>query len=86
MEGSADSSIARAVIAAASRRLGRPPAVSGAAYWMNAALIAEAGIETVVIGAAGAGAHAAVEWVELESVETLAAIFTDAAISYCGTA
>ena len=53
---------------------------------MDAALIAEAGIETVVIGAAGAGAHAAVEWVELESVETLAAIFTDAAISYCGTA
>ncbi|HEV8598529.1 MAG TPA: M20/M25/M40 family metallo-hydrolase [Gemmatimonadales bacterium] len=83
-EGSADSAIARAVIAAARERLGHPPNVSGAAYWMDAALIAEAGIETVVIGAVGGGAHAAVEWVELESVEALAAILTDAAIGYCG--
>lgn len=84
-EGSADSAIARAVIAAARERLGHSPNVSGAAYWMDAALIAEAGIETVVIGAVGGGAHAAVEWVELESVEALAAILTDAAIRYCGT-
>jgi acetylornithine deacetylase len=85
LEGTPDSPIARAVIAAATRRLGHPPAVSGAAYWMDAALIAAAGIETVVIGAAGAGAHAAVEWVDLKSVEALAAILTDAAIDYCGT-
>ena len=85
LEGSPDSPIARAVIAAATRWLGHPPAVSGAAYWMDAALIAAAGIETVVIGAAGAGAHAAVEWVDLKSVEALAAILTDAAIDYCGT-
>jgi acetylornithine deacetylase/succinyl-diaminopimelate desuccinylase-like protein len=84
LEGSADSSIARAVIDAATRRLGRPPAVSGAAYWMDAALIAAAGIETVVIGASGAGAHAAIEWVELVSVETLAGILADAAVDYCG--
>jgi acetylornithine deacetylase len=84
MEGSADSRIAGAVIAAASRRLGRTPAVSGAAYWMDAALIAEAGIETVVIGAAGAGAHAAIEWVDLASVELLGGILADAAVAYCG--
>lgn len=83
-EGSEESGIARAVIQAASRRLGRAPAVSGASYWMDAALIAEAGIETVVIGATGGGAHAAVEWVELESVVVLAGILVDAAKEYCG--
>jgi len=84
LEGTPESPIAQAVIAAATRRLGHPPAIAGAAYWMDAALIAAAGIETVVIGAAGGGAHAAVEWAELASVESLAAILTDAAISYCG--
>jgi acetylornithine deacetylase len=84
-EGSAQSAVARVVIEAAEHRLGRTPVISGAAYWMDAALIAEAGIETVVIGATGAGAHAAVEWVVLGSVEALAAILADAAVSYCGT-
>ena len=83
LEGSADSGIARTVIAAAGERLGRAPHVSGAAYWMDAALIAEAGIETVVIGPTGAGAHAAVEWVDLGSVEMLADILADAASAYC---
>lgn len=83
-EGSSESTIARAVLAAARRRLGRAPAVSGASYWMDASLIAEAGIETVVIGARGGGAHAAVEWVELESVVVLAGMLVDAAKEYCG--
>ncbi|HEV8599885.1 MAG TPA: M20/M25/M40 family metallo-hydrolase, partial [Gemmatimonadales bacterium] len=85
-EGSAESAIARAVLTAASQRLGRVPAISGAAYWMDAALIAEAGIETVVIGAVGTGAHAAVEWVDLASVEALAGILADAVRGYCGIA
>jgi acetylornithine deacetylase len=51
---------------------------------MDAALSAEAGIETIVIGPVGAGAHAAVEWVELASVERLAEILADVAESYCG--
>ena len=83
-EGSAESGIAQQVIAAATEHLGKPPRVSGAAYWMDAALIAETGIETVVIGPTGAGAHAAVEWVELDSVEKLALILADAASGYCG--
>jgi acetylornithine deacetylase len=85
-EGSAQSAIARTVIDAAAEHLGRAPRISGAAYWMDAALIAEAGIETVVIGASGTGAHAAVEWVDLSSVVTLAGILADAAASYCGVA
>jgi acetylornithine deacetylase len=51
---------------------------------MDAALLAEAGIETVVIGPTGAGAHAATEWVDLDSVEKLADILARSAIGFCG--
>jgi acetylornithine deacetylase len=53
---------------------------------MDAALLADAGIETVVIGPTGAGAHAAREWVELDSVERVAAILAETAVRFCGEA
>jgi acetylornithine deacetylase len=62
---------------------GRTPAHIGDTPWMDAALLQAAGIETVVCGATGAGAHADTEWVELESVLQLAAILAEAAIEYC---
>jgi acetylornithine deacetylase len=52
---------------------------------MDAALIAGAGIDTAVIGAIGAGAHAAEEWVDLDSVTKVAAILADTARAFCGT-
>jgi acetylornithine deacetylase len=67
---------AQAVLGRAPRRLGQTP-------WMDSALLAAAGVETVVIGPAGAGAHAAVEWVDFESVVKLAEILVRAAQSYC---
>jgi acetylornithine deacetylase len=51
--------------------------------WMDSALLSAAGIECVVIGPHGAGAHAAVEWVDLESTVRLGEILRDAAINYC---
>ena len=41
----------------------------GIAFWTDAALLAEAGIPTVLYGPAGEGAHAAREWVDLASLE-----------------
>ena len=38
---------------------------TGALFWTDAALLAGAGIPTVLFGPAGEGAHAAVEWVSL---------------------
>ncbi len=64
--------------------LGRAPAHIGDTPWMDAALLQAAGIETVVCGATGAGAHADVEWVDLESVVRLAEILVKAAVDYCG--
>jgi di/tripeptidase len=40
-------------------------------------------VETVVMGPAGAGAHAREEWVNVESVVTLAQILAETAIIYC---
>lgn len=67
----------------ASAALGRAPERIGVAYWMDAAFLGAAGIETVVVGPAGAGAHAAEEWVDLGSVVTLAGILAGAAAEYC---
>ncbi len=85
-EVSRDAPVSRAVLAAATEELGHPPAIMGVAYWMDAALLAAAGIETVVIGPSGAGAHAAEEWVDLQSVVALARILAGSARHYCGPA
>ena len=41
----------------------------GIAFWTDAALLAAAGIPTVLYGPAGEGAHGDVEWVDLASLE-----------------
>ena len=82
-EARAESAIVQTVQAAATSVLGAPPRIIGEPYWMDAALLADAGVETVVIGPSGAGAHAAKEWVDLESVERLAEILARSAIDFC---
>ena len=71
---------------AATEALGREPERIGVAYWMDAALLGAAGIETAVFGPAGAGAHEIEEWVDLESVARCAEALARAAILYCGLA
>jgi len=85
-EAHRESTIVESVQAAATTVLGAPPRIIGEPYWMDAALMADAGIETVVIGPTGAGAHAAREWVDLASVESVAAILARAAASFCAKA
>jgi acetylornithine deacetylase len=79
-----DARIVGAVDRAVSRVRGQAPKHFGDTPWMDAALLQEAGVETVVCGATGGGAHADVEWVELESVVQLAEILAEAAVDYCG--
>jgi acetylornithine deacetylase len=78
-----DERIVRTVDRAAEEVLGRKAAHFGDTPWMDAALLAAAGTETVVIGPRGAGAHAAEEWVDIESVSQLAEILVRAALDYC---
>lgn len=83
-EVSPEAPIASAVRAAATRRLGRTPALIGKPFWMDSAILADAGVETVIIGPVGGGAHTSEEWVDLQSLETLVAILVDAAAAYSG--
>lgn len=78
--------VARCVREAVNAVTGRPPEEAGVAYWMDAAIFAAAGIPTVNYGSSGAGAHEAVEWVELDSVVTCARILADAARRFCDPA
>jgi len=64
-------------------RLGYHPVHTGQTFWTDAALLAEAGIETVLLGPKGYGLHSAEEWVELESVLDLAYVLAETAINYC---
>lgn len=82
-EVSPNAAIVQAVDESAQKVLGRRPAHIGDTPWMDAALLQAAGVETVVFGATGAGAHADVEWVDLESVEKLAQILAHSAVAYC---
>ena len=79
----ADAAIVQVVDQATARVVGQQRPHIGDTPWMDSALLAAAGTETVVIGPAGGGAHAAEEWVELDSVHDLAHILALTAVSYC---
>jgi acetylornithine deacetylase len=74
-----DSPIVDAVRAAAAAVTGTVPRDAGVAYWMDAAIFAAAAIPTVNYGPSGAGAHEAVEWVDVDSVVTCAQVLIESA-------
>jgi acetylornithine deacetylase len=57
--------------------------VIGLPFWTDAALVAGAGIPTVLFGPAGEGAHAAVEWVDVSSLDRCREVYTAAAAVVC---
>ena len=58
--------------------------VFGAPFWTDAALFVNAGIPAVLLGPRGDGAHAAVEWVDLASVERCRDLYVAVAADFCG--
>jgi len=82
-EVAADAPIVQAVQAAAVDVLAHSIDPGGVSFWTDAALLAAAGIPTVVYGPIGAGAHAAEEWVDLHSVERAALVYAQTALTYC---
>ncbi len=78
-----NAAIVQALKDSAVKVLGRTPKMVGDTPWMDSALLAAAGVETVVFGPTGGGAHAAVEWVDLESVYQTAEVLVGAAERYC---
>ena len=63
--------------------LGHEPIEIGHTGWMDSALLSSAGIPTVIFGPGGEGAHAVVEWSNLEHVERCAEILTAVAEEFC---
>jgi acetylornithine deacetylase len=82
-EVSNEASIVKILDRAATKVLGQPVDHGGVSFWTDAALLAAAGIETVLFGPHGEGAHAAVEWVDLQSVEQAALSLAQTAAAFC---
>ena len=82
-EAKPDELIVATLRAHAKAALGREPKVRGEPFWTDCAILKEAGISSVLFGADGAGAHAATEWADIESVETLASILESTAVEFC---
>ncbi len=67
---------ARIATARAARHLGGPEEIS-VPFWTDAAILAEAGSDCVVLGPRGFGLHSVEEWVSLESLDTLGRLLLD---------
>ena len=78
MEVSPDEEIVRAVQAQTGS-----DEVFGAPFWTDAALFTDAGIPAILFGPRGDGAHAAVEWVDLASVERCRDLYVAVAAEFC---
>lgn len=75
--------IVELVRAVAARTSGRRPRISGSAGWMDAALLSERSIPTVIYGPAGGDFHGDDEWVDVASIETCAEVLTETAKAFC---
>jgi acetylornithine deacetylase len=70
-------------IVEAVRRAAGVEEVAGVPFWADSALLAAAGIPTVLFGPCGGGAHAVEEWVDLASLERCAAVYEAVAADLC---
>jgi acetylornithine deacetylase len=73
-----------AVRRSASAVTGVEPEVVGVSFWADSALLAAAGIPTVVFGPRGEGLHSEVEWVDVASLEDCVEIYGAVAAELCG--
>ncbi len=85
LETPRESSIVQQLAASTQRITGRERALGAQSFWTDAALLAEAGIPSVLFGPGGAGLHSAQEYVELSDVLTCAQVVADCARTFCGT-
>jgi acetylornithine deacetylase len=78
-----DEPIVTELIEHATTILDRRPELIGVPFWTDAALLSAAGVPSVVFGPRGAGAHADVEWVDLDDLVRLAEILLATARAFC---
>jgi acetylornithine deacetylase len=82
-EADRESAVVQSVLANVEAVTGRPPVLRGEPFWTDCALLAAAGIPAVLFGVTGGGAHAASEWVDLASVETVTRVLELTIDDFC---
>ncbi|HEX9754164.1 MAG TPA: M20/M25/M40 family metallo-hydrolase, partial [Gemmatimonadales bacterium] len=82
-EVSQNAAVVRAVAASVRAVIDEEPRFVGDTPWMDSALLTAAGVETVVFGPAGTGAHAREEWVDIASMVRCAEVLARSAVEYC---
>lgn len=78
-----DELIVKLVRQQANSILGSERTTIGQTGWMDSALLSAAGIPTVIFGPGGAGAHAVVEWSDLEQLERCAEVLIATIEEFC---
>ena len=61
----------------------RAPKFEGLWAWLDSAILAQAGIPAVIFGPCGKGEHAAVEYVEVDSIITTTKVLVQTIMDYC---
>jgi acetylornithine deacetylase len=82
-EVAANTPIVQAIYHQATTYLGATPEIVGDTMWMDSALLAAANIPTVVFGPGGAGAHAVIEWADLQQVQHCSDILLATIQDFC---
>ncbi|MCA9998615.1 MAG: ArgE/DapE family deacylase [Anaerolineales bacterium] len=84
LEAPADAPIVKLVDKVVSQKLGRPAAYAGMRGWTDAAILSDAGIDSLLLGPSGEGAHAAEEWVDTQSLLDFAEMLVTIVAEFCG--
>jgi acetylornithine deacetylase len=82
-EVAVDAEVVQLVRRHAAEVLDAEPGLVGVSFWADSALLAAAGIPTVLLGPVGEGAHAEVEWVDVASLERCLEIYSAVAADLC---
>jgi acetylornithine deacetylase len=84
LEVSTDSEICRVLIECSQEVRGETPHFVGGSGWMDTQIIAKKGAFAVAFGPVGSGSHAAVEYVDIDSVVNTARVLERVVHRFCG--
>ncbi len=84
-EISPDQPIVQSVQRAFESTIKRTPEFQGNWAWLDSAVLAQAGIPAVIFGPSGDGEHAAVEYVDVDSVVTTTRVLVETIMDFCNS-
>jgi acetylornithine deacetylase len=84
LEVATDSEICRVLVECSQEVRGETPYFTGSSGWMDTQIIARTGAPAVAFGPVGSGSHAAVEYVDVDSVVDAARVLERVVLRFCG--